>query len=348
MFVTDCWYVAAWSDDVGCDPIPRTMLNRTLVLFRTRDGAPVALEDRCVHRHLPLSQGKVVGDTIRCRYHGLVFDRLGRCIKIPGQAHIPDGARVRHYPSVDKYGCTWVWMGDEAGADESLIPNYQWLVEKHWGRVKGYSHVEAGYQLLNDNLLDLSHIAYVHSSTIGSEEIGDSAKVRTEVTDDKVRVVRWTIDVPAQPTYEFLGHYEANVDRWQIIEFQPPVYHFVDTGAVVTGTGAPEGEPGKDRVNVRVCHAITPETERTSHYFWSVAHELGEVTSDPAAREDYYAQMRQVIGEDVMVLEAQQRSMDIHGADAPSIGIGSDAGPVNARRIIARLLERQARGPSGE
>ena len=129
--------------------------------------------------------------------------------------------------------------------------------------------------------------------------------VRTEATDDKVRVVRWTIDVPAQPTYEFLGHYEANVDRWQIIEFQPPVYHFVDTGAVVTGTGAPEGEPGKDRVNVRVCHAITPETERTSHYFWSVAHELGEVTSDPAAREHYYAQMRQVIGEDVTVLEAQ-------------------------------------------
>ena len=146
----------------------------------------------------------------------------------------------------------------------------------------------------------------------GSEEIGGSAEVRTEVTDDKVRVVRWTIDVPAQPTYEFLGHYEANVDRWQIIEFQPPVYHFVDTGAVVTGTGAPEGEPGTDRVNVRVCHAITPETERTSHYFWSVAHELGEVTSDPAAREDYYTQMRQVIGEDVTVLEAQQRSMDIH------------------------------------
>ena len=123
----------------------------------------------------------------------------------------------------------------------------------------------------------------------------------------------------------------AATRRWtSTIEFQPPVYHFVDTGAVVTGTGAPEGEPGKDRVNVRICHAITPETERTSHYFWSVAHELGEVMSDPAAREDYYAQMRQVIGEDVTVLETQQRSMDIHGVDAPSIGIASDAGPIQA------------------
>lgn len=118
MFLRDYWYAAGFSEEVGRDFLARTYLNEDVVIFRKEDGTPVALENRCAHRRLPLSMGKLIGDTVECGYHGLLYDCEGACIKIPGQDRIPRGTAVRSYPIVDRHRYLWIWMGDPGRADE--------------------------------------------------------------------------------------------------------------------------------------------------------------------------------------------------------------------------------------
>src|SRR5712691_262548 len=106
MFLRNYWYVAASDHEVGRQPFRRLILGEPIAFFRLEDGAPVAFEDRCAHRHLPLSMGKLIGDTLQCRYHGLRYDKTGVCVRVPGQDMIPPSARVRTYPVVQRY--RWV------------------------------------------------------------------------------------------------------------------------------------------------------------------------------------------------------------------------------------------------
>jgi vanillate O-demethylase monooxygenase subunit len=340
-FVEDAWYVAAWSDQLGAAPLARVILGRPVVLFRCADGAPVALEDRCIHRRLPLSAGRIRGDVIECGYHGLQFDGAGRCTKVPGQPLIPPGAQVRAYPVVERHRCLWIWTGDPAHADPAAIRDFHWLENPGWGLTKVHFRLACHYQLVIDNLLDLSHLAYVHASTVGSPELAERAQVKTERLPDGVRVSRWTRDVPAARTYLEFGKYDGNIDRWQISEFRAPGTFVIDNGSAKAGTGAPEGQPGEQRWGFIVCHGITPETDTTTNYFWALAHDFG--ADDPAAVAEFHRQSQQVIGEDVAVFEAQQRMIDFE-PDAPTIDIAYDAGPLQARRLIDTLLASQHAG----
>src|SRR3981081_1035043 len=121
MFLYNAWYVAAWRGEVTAKPMGRPLLNEPVVFYRAADGAAVALEDRCCHRGMPLSCGEVFGQNIRCEYHGMVFDGAGKCVEIPGQAMIPNNARVRSFPVAERDDLVWIWMGDASRADESKI-----------------------------------------------------------------------------------------------------------------------------------------------------------------------------------------------------------------------------------
>ena len=257
MFVRNSWYVAAWSDELRETPLGLVLLCDPIVLFRSSDGAPIALEDRCVHRRVPLSMGTICGDRIQCTYHGFVYDRTGACVKIPGQSSIPAEARIRSYPVVERHGCIFVWMGNPQKADDALIPKFGTLRKPGYGVTKKHVRLETHYQLIIDNLLDLSHLAYLHASSVGQAELAELAKVNTEIEGDIVRVSRWTLDVPAVRTYQQFGRYETNIDRWQISEFTPPCFFIIDNGAASTGTGAPEGKTGENRWGFNVCHGIT-------------------------------------------------------------------------------------------
>ena len=133
MFVRNCWYMAGWSRDFTEEkPVAATILGESIVIYRTANGTAVALRDRCAHRFAPLSMGRVEGNDLRCMYHGLKFAPTGKCIEVPGQQKIPPQACVRAYPIVDKYSGAWVWMGDSAKADESLIPNFVGIDDPAW------------------------------------------------------------------------------------------------------------------------------------------------------------------------------------------------------------------------
>ena len=208
MFITECWYAAGFPDEFGRSLVGRTFLREPVVLFRTEMGELVALEDRCSHRRLPLSAGHLKGDTVECAYHGLVYDCSGACIKVPGQDDVPRTARLKRYPVADMHGYSWIWMGDPARADTRTIPDYNRLSLPGLGRHRIALHVEANYQLIVDNLLDLSHLPYVHGTTTGNPPVSERASVKTERHGNTVQVKRWAENVEPAPTFVQFGGYQ--------------------------------------------------------------------------------------------------------------------------------------------
>ena len=168
MYLRDSWYVAAWDHEIADAPLARLLLEEPVVLWRTGDGTAVAFEDRCCHRHAPLSVGKIVGDCLQCGYHGLTFDRTGACVEVPSQPQVPPGARVRNYPLAERHNWVWIWMGDPALADETLIPDTYWHDSPDWRAVGDRFHVNCHYQSLIDIQLDNTHSRFVHPDTLGN------------------------------------------------------------------------------------------------------------------------------------------------------------------------------------
>jgi phenylpropionate dioxygenase-like ring-hydroxylating dioxygenase large terminal subunit len=164
MWLRNCWQVAAFSREVvGGQLFARRICDEPIVLYRSMTGAPVALEDRCAHRAAPLSMGALIGDTLRCGYHGLCYDTTGKCVTIPGQDYIPQRARVRAYPALEKHRLVWIWMGDPERAEQSTVPDVHWLDDPRGPPPRATTTSPPITGLLNDNLLDLSHETYVHT-----------------------------------------------------------------------------------------------------------------------------------------------------------------------------------------
>ena len=343
MFMQNAWYVAAWETEIGDTPFARTILNEPVVMFRTPAGI-VALEDRCCHRALPLSMGQVVGDRVQCGYHGLEFDKSGACVKVPGQSKTPPGAQVRSYPVVQRWGWVWIWPGDPAKADESLLPDWWWLDSPEWKTIPGRygtpMPVEANYLLISDNLFDISHLTYIHSSSIGNDSIVDFP-VKTERFERSIRMTRMVIDRPAAPFYQKAGEFKGHVDRWIMTTSDLPCYMVSDAGSVEVGTGITPGEVGPERgVEMKIMNLPTPETETSTHYFYSHCRHfrIGSEEWD----EIYRTQFTAVFDEDKAVLEGQQKRMSEY-PDAPAIDINADAPNIQVRRMIDEMIaEEQA------
>jgi phenylpropionate dioxygenase-like ring-hydroxylating dioxygenase large terminal subunit len=343
MFLKDQWYVAAFDDEVGRTPLARTILGEDLLLFRTEAGIPVVFEDRCAHRRLPLSAGRLVGDTIECGYHGLVYDITGRCVKIPGQATRSDAPVVRAYPAVERHRFVYVWIGDPAQADPATIVSFPRLSDPASGVTKVRLHLKANHLLILDNLLDLSHIAYVHNSTIGNAAVAEAAVVKTRRTGNCVRVTREMDAVPVPRTYGEFGPHQGVFDRWQLCEFRPPGYFWINNGSAACGWRPQGGDrvEGQGEWGFEVYHGITPETETTTHQFWTLAHALDMVR--PEARAEFYRQCHAVVYEDQAIYDAQQRSLDTDpaGASAEDVGsriaIDADRALLHGRRVLKEL-----------
>ena len=345
MFMKNCWYAAAYVrelEDGG--PLGRTLLGEPVVMFRTAGGTPVALEDRCCHRHLPLSLGKVAGDRVQCGYHGLEFDASGICIAVPGQSKVPPGAAVRSFPLVEKYGFLWIWMGD-AAADETLIPDWWWVDDPAWAHNPGaFLHIQCHYELINDNLLDLSHLGYVHTKTIGNGAIVDFP-VKTQRQDGKVRMSRWIADRPAPPLYGAGMQTDDNVDRWQIVETEAPSHTVVYAGVGPVGAGEFDGPAEYETgIRLRALNAPTPETETSSFYFY--AHVWDFRIDDTAWKQRMYDDFLMTFMEDVGILEAQQKSLSRDPARA-LIDLNVDVPGLAARRMVAERIAAEKSEQSG-
>jgi phenylpropionate dioxygenase-like ring-hydroxylating dioxygenase large terminal subunit len=338
-FVRNAWYVAAWDHEVTREPLGRIFLGDPVVLYRREDGTAVALEDRCCHRRFPLHRGTLDGDIIQCGYHGLRFDSAGRCVSVPGGGAVPAQLGQRAYPVVERQHWLWIWMGDPALADPDDIEDFHWLDDSTWGARGTRYHVGANYRLIIENLLDLTHLTYVHGSTIGNDAVA-AADVSAEREGDLVRVTRWMIDRPAPPTYQKAGKFAGNIDRWQIIEYTAPGFIRLDVGGTPTGTGAPEGTR-RGGIGMRNLNALTPETATSTHYFWAQAHDFSP--NDTTITDFLFEQVGIAFNEDVAVFEAQQTMIDLDPA-RPVTNMPSDAGGVLALRLLDERLAFETAG----
>jgi len=339
-FVMNTWYVAAWPQEVRSDEIlARTVCDEAMVFFRDREGRPSALEDRCCHRQMPLALGRLEQDcTLRCMYHGMRYDASGACVEIPGQSNIPDTAKVRSYPAVERHGYVWVWPGQAALADPALIPDiFERNDHPDWSSVGGTIHLRANFKLLADNLIDTTHETYVHMGSLGDDRI-QANPIKVTGDAESVQVTRWILDHDAAPLWREALNKEGNVDRWQIIRFQPPASTVLDVGVALAGTGAPEGDrsSGAEGCNLNFG---TPETEHTTWYFWAFARKFRR--DEPGYDEILQQKFADVFAEDSAAVEGAYSVMR-RDPGRQGIALRNDGGTLRARRLVEAMTEAEA------
>jgi phenylpropionate dioxygenase-like ring-hydroxylating dioxygenase large terminal subunit len=337
-FLRNQWYTAATSAELGRQPLARTVCNEPLVIFRTEDGRVAVLTDRCPHRKAPLSSGEVVGSDIQCGYHGLRFAADGTCTQVPGDAPIGRNFRARSFPAREIHGLVFVWLGEAALADPELIPDFSENVKPGWTGVHGTLYVKGHYQLLIDNILDLTHVVFVHKTTLAGGGVAETP-LEVDIQGDVVRAQRLMRNVDTAPIYKAARNLHGKIDRWQFLEFRPPIYARITLGAREAGSELPFGTPTHVVLN-----SFTPETERSTHYFWSTVRSWG--LDDVDVSKIYKNMTDQAFAEDARIVEQQQQLIDSDRSGAPLVSLAFDRAGLAARRIIKRKLDEEAMASS--
>ena len=333
------WYVAAWDDEIGVSPIERMIIGQCVVLYRRADGAVAALDGLCPHRRMPLAKGRVEGDLLSCGYHGLTFAPDGQCVNVPCQAGIPDGAHLRSYPVELRYGLVWIWMGDAAAADATQIIRIENWGDPAWGYNRGPALTyDCNYLYITDNLLDPSHVAWVHPASFGDASCEAlSPQIRADAQG--MTVSRWIKDAPVAPFYTSLVPFSGNTDRLQQYEVRYPANAIIKAVFVPAGDGGPEKVP--DPANSFLMDSynfITPETEARSRYYWFQLRNIRP--GDAALSAEMSKSVLAAFSEDLEVLNAVQKGMDASGDTF--ISIASDAGPLRFRHMIGKMISAEA------
>ncbi len=345
MFPMNAWYVACTPDEVVDKPLGRTICGLPIVLYRGAEGRIAALEDFCPHRGAALSLGSVVDGNLMCGYHGLVMDCHGKAVSMPMQ-RVGGFPCIRSYPVEERHGFVWIWPGDAALADVSAIPDLPWADDPEWAFGGGLYHIQCSYRLMIDNLMDLTHEAYVHAGSIGQDEI-DQSPVKTHLEGNQVVTSREMNDIIAPPFWQ-LGMRasglddRARVDRWQYSRFTAPGSVQIDVGVALAGEGGIHADPAK-RVSAIVVDFMTPETESSHWYFWGMARHFKP--DDAALTESIRSGQGKIFSQDLAVLEAQQRNRQAFSGRR-LLALNIDSGGVRANRVLDELVAAERAAPS--
>jgi vanillate O-demethylase monooxygenase subunit len=337
----NAWYVAGFADElVAGSTLARTLLGEPLVLFRTDEGRVAALADRCPHRFAPLSAGKLCdgGRAIECPYHGLRFGADGACVHNPrGDGRIPPAASVRAHTVRERDRLVWLWAGDPAEADESLIPDYGRVTSApDDATVRGHMPTGCDYQLLVDNILDLTHADYLHAGGLGSGALTRSTPRVTDVDERSVRIEWLSSGDLAPGAFDMhLRQQGQPTDQWTEVTWTAPGTMLLNVGATL------QGEPRESGIDTLNLHLATPETATTCHYwFWTTRN----FAIDPHANVHIRAFIEHAFSQqDKPMLEAQQRRMgEAEFWSLKPILLAGDAGAVRVRRKLQQLVAKAA------
>jgi phenylpropionate dioxygenase-like ring-hydroxylating dioxygenase large terminal subunit len=332
-YLRNAWYVAAWSGEIVDKPLGRKLLDEPVLFYRRTDGTVTALQDRCPHRFVPLSRGRVEGDNIRCGYHGLRFNAEGSCIDDRCNDLLRAAAKLRRYPVEERYGAIWIWMGTDA-ANPSLIPDCSFLVDPARTILFDQTLVKANYMLEIDNLLDLSHLDYVHLGTISNGSFSEGV-FKTWHDDAGIHSTWWTEDCSIPPQFVPYLVGAERVDQWADVTWRAPGNVYIHSG------GTRCKQPKEAGYWIEQCHSLTPETALTTHYFWGIARpNLGE---PPEVNEFAKGRLRQAfVTEDATMIEAQQSAMKSTDfwAEKPIV-LPEDGAAIRARHSMAKLIRAE-------
>ncbi len=336
MFLRNAWYVAAWSDEIKEALTRVVLLDRAICAYRDGGGRIVALEDACPHRKMPLSKGRRKGDNVECGYHGLTFNGTGQCVRAPGAGGIPSAAKVHAYPTEERYGLVWMWMGNPALADPSEIFEIPEYGDPAWGLNKGAAlEIDCNYLYVTDNLLDPTHVAWVHQSSFGQAATEDTP-LRITKGDDGITVWRWMRDVEPAPFYKKIVPFEGNCDRLQHYEVRYPCHAIIRAVFTPAGTGG-DDLPHDDAFVMNSYNFMTPETEGRTRYYWFQTRNLRP--DDDALSRMMSEDVRHAFEEDRQVLNEVQIGMATR--TTPHIDLPIDGGQLRFRRQLEVMIEQE-------
>lgn len=332
------WWCAAHVDEVTQEPLARWLLERPVVLYRLADGTPVALDNRCPHRWAPLSEGRVVDDTIVCAYHGMAFGADGICTNVPTQDTIPNAARVQSYPLRTSGAFVWIWMGDPAAIDHEPV-DMSYTVNPDWSVVNGRMEVAANWVLIRENVLDLTHIAFLHTATFKQ---GDWDNVPEVTMEGETIVYRQDFaPSPLSPLFcAGFGFEDGKIVKREqegrmpslAVSFSDWNVHDIDAG------------PG-ERVDylVRGCHIVTPAQRGQTHYFFAAAFDVPGVSEE--VLEKTKVNLVAAFNEDKDLLQKIQSLVaeDPRGLGFPEINLAADGAGVRVRQVLKRKLDAERR-----
>jgi len=330
-FVRNLWYMAGWAQDV-CEGqmLARTFLGRPWIVLRTHDGSYAMLADRCPHRFVALSKGTRNGDVITCAYHGLGFSAQGRCVHSPFGHETALAASVPTLPVVERWGILWFWPGDPAAADPALIPDFA-LLDDPKPIARATLRMDVGYELITDNLMDLSHAEFIHRATFGvNGSLMDSGQHRVVSDESGAIWNNWDMTDTQPPEWSRAMLPEgALIDQWLHIRWHAPASMALFIGLAQAGTDRremvvpPMANP----------HILTPETPNSTWYFY---------TSDPGPEAEAFARKVFLEEDEPMVKSAAQGMAGEDFWALKPLILPTDAGAIRARRRLMQLRREEA------
>jgi len=329
-FLFNHWYVAGMGEEFDRTPKERTLLERSLVFYRTEAGELVALQNRCLHRSFPLSESKLVGDNLVCGYHGTRYDPEGTLVGLPAQDSCPK-RKLRKYAIREIGPFAFIWMGEEGSEDESKLPDLPFLEDDKFRTIFGEKPLEGNYLLMQENLNDLTHFSYLHAETFGFTD--EFIALPTEITKEGTAVVldryntNWEqvkLGMPAD-VQEAVG--ERPIEKHDGgYSFSPGV--FVGLAHLVV-----KNEDGEDDVfHSYVMHYLTPENGGKTHYWYSISNDYA-LDNDP-----YYQLIEAVSGvgfnEDVVAVKHMQHLLDNDKIEFEEMSLPGDRAGLLFRKVM--------------
>lgn len=339
-FLKNAWYCAAWSSEIGREPLGRTFLGQKVVLYRKEQGGVVALSDVCPHRFAPMHQGKLHGDVLACRYHGLQFDEEGTCVYNPHGEVIPPALKLSAFLVVERYAAVWIWLGDPSLADPGMIPDFSAHDDPNFVMVAGHIPINGAYQLVSDNLLDLSHTQYLHPVLTRPDTPDEISEFGIIQDGDTIQTVFNSRNTQPFGFVKFIWpDAPQRIDSFSGVRWQAPGNMLLKIHFVSLHTDDPK------ELRIWGAELVTPETETTCHYFWSAARDFRR-------DDDVFGRQLQAITESVFTDEDGAMIADVQEnmegqtdltAMRPVI-LPTDQAAIRSRRIVAKLLKRENGG----
>ncbi len=334
------WYIAAWNHEVSREILERRILGDVVALYRTEAGEPVAIAGLCPHRLYPFNKGCLVGDNVRCGYHGFTFDTKGACVAIPSQDVVPSRFRLRTYPLAQRWQWLWIWMGDPAEADETKIPDHAalGLGASGWrADPVPLLHLQARYTLLIDNLLDLTHIGFIHETSVGSN-VPNVSETKVLEEGEQILVEHHIRTLEKSPFEQFLfPAYQGKVDKVFRSVYESPAI----INAAVLWFASKDGVRGEPLGTINFLHGITPETPHSTHYFPTNARNFRLEDNQLSAALE--RQNIDVLRQDLEALTIIESYADRYGNTERELSAVADAGAIRVRRRLAGQIKAEAR-----
>jgi vanillate O-demethylase monooxygenase subunit len=330
----NCWYVAATSDEVGQGLLARRLLDKPVLLYRRGSGEVVAMEDRCIHRAYPLSEGRRDGDRVVCGYHGFAYDPDGCLADVPSQENVPPGARVRTYPIHEQSPFVWIWLGDPGVAALRPPPREPWYGDgAGWTSTHEVVRVEANYLLLHEHYLDLTDVFVMHPEVVPPDIEVLPQLDEVEVSERSVsyfretppsRLAAWEAEITDLPA-------DTSGTRREEGTFVSPALH------VQHYVIDPEG--GKPYELLRI-QGFTPESPQATHVFLQMARNFA--TDNDRVGEFLRTMFHEWAMRDAAVLETIQRRLGEATEPRRDINVKADRAAVRARRIAMEMVNEES------